>query len=157
MTQTPEFDLQKAHHFFAANCFNQTWDYIDKPARTSEEGLAMLLASMASLWHWTQRKEVTPTNLSVGYWQLSRSTPCSGKQRMPASLVSIACRQAGRKVFHLSTWAMPMKRWHGQKKLPVKPTRRKLIFPWRVRHARKSQTTKRRRCCSRIWIPCEAP
>ncbi len=96
MTQTPEFDLQKAHHFFAANCFNQTWDYIDKPARTSEEGLAMLLASMASLWHWTQRKEVTPTNLSVGYWQLSRVYALLG-QAENARQFGQYCLQASRK------------------------------------------------------------
>lgn len=72
MTQTPEFDLEKAHHFFAADCFNRSWDYIDKSSRTAEDDLAMLLLSMASLWHWTQRKNVTPTNLSIGYWQVSR-------------------------------------------------------------------------------------
>ena len=27
---------------------------------------------MASLWHWKQREDHTPTNLSVGYWQVSR-------------------------------------------------------------------------------------
>ncbi len=32
----------------------------------------MLTLSMASLWHWTQRKDCTVTNLSIGYWQLSR-------------------------------------------------------------------------------------
>jgi hypothetical protein len=72
MDKTPEFDLDKAHRFFAADCFNRTWDYIDKPSRTTEEGQAMLLLSLVSLWHWTQRSDVTPTNLSVGYWQVSR-------------------------------------------------------------------------------------
>ena len=32
----------------------------------------MLQLSMASLWHWTQREDCTPTNLSIGYWQVSR-------------------------------------------------------------------------------------
>jgi tetratricopeptide (TPR) repeat protein len=27
---------------------------------------------MASLWHWTQRPDCSPTNLSVGYWQAAR-------------------------------------------------------------------------------------
>ncbi len=72
MDKTPEFDLDKAHHFFAADCFNNAWHYIDKPSRTAEDGQAMLLLSLASLWHWTQRTDVTPTNLSVGYWQVSR-------------------------------------------------------------------------------------
>jgi hypothetical protein len=72
MSQTPEFDLEKAHHYFAADCFNRTWDYIDKPSRTAEEGQAMLLLSLASLWHWTQRADAMPSNLSVGYWQVAR-------------------------------------------------------------------------------------
>lgn len=32
----------------------------------------MLQLSLASLWHWTQREDLTPTNLSIGYWQVSR-------------------------------------------------------------------------------------
>jgi hypothetical protein len=32
----------------------------------------MLYLSLASLWHWTQRQDCTPTNLSIGYWQVSR-------------------------------------------------------------------------------------
>lgn len=32
----------------------------------------MLLASISSLWHWTQRVDVTPRELSIGYWQVSR-------------------------------------------------------------------------------------
>lgn len=27
---------------------------------------------IASLWHWTQRADCTPTNLSVGCWQIAR-------------------------------------------------------------------------------------
>jgi hypothetical protein len=72
MTKKPDFDLFSAHKYFAAQCFNQTWDYIDKPARTKSEEDSMLSLSLASLWHWTQREDCTPTNLSVGYWQVSR-------------------------------------------------------------------------------------
>jgi hypothetical protein len=32
----------------------------------------MILSALASLWHWTQRDECTTTNLSIGYWQVSR-------------------------------------------------------------------------------------
>lgn len=72
MAKKPDFDLQAAHKYFSAQCFNQAWDYIDKPVRTSNEGDMMLQLSMASLWHWTQRQDCTPTNLSIAYWQLSR-------------------------------------------------------------------------------------
>jgi len=73
------FDLEKAHRHFSANCFNRAWDYIDKTNRTPEEDQAMLLLGMASLWHWTQRPDCTPTNLSIGYWQVSRIYSLLGK------------------------------------------------------------------------------
>ncbi len=72
MVKKPDFDLQAAHKYFSAECFNRAWDYIDKAVRTSEEDDRMLQLSLASLWHWTQREDCTPTNLSVGYWQVAR-------------------------------------------------------------------------------------
>ncbi len=72
MVKKPDFDLQAAHKYFSAGCFNQAWDYIDKPVRTSEEDDRMLRLSLASLWHWTQREDCTPTKLSIGYWQVAR-------------------------------------------------------------------------------------
>ena len=72
MVKKPDFDIQSAHKYFSAECFNRAWDYIDKPVRTSEENDRMLQLSLASLWHWTQREDHTPTNLSVGYWQVAR-------------------------------------------------------------------------------------
>jgi hypothetical protein len=72
MAKKPDFDLQAAHKYFSAECFNGAWDYIDKPVRKSEEDDRMLQLCLASLWHWTQRKDCTSTNLSIGYWQVSR-------------------------------------------------------------------------------------
>jgi len=72
MANSPTFDLEQAHHFFSAECFNRAWDYIEKPTRTPEEDETMLMLSMASFWHWSQRADQTRGNLSVGYWQLSR-------------------------------------------------------------------------------------
>jgi len=69
---SPEFDKAKAHGFFSADCFNNTWGLIDKADRTPEENEQMLLLAMASLWHWTQREDHTLSNLSVGYWQVAR-------------------------------------------------------------------------------------
>ena len=68
----PEFDLLAAHKYFAANCFNATWDLLDKSDRTPEEDEQMIRLSMASLWHWTQREDFTKKNESIGYWQISR-------------------------------------------------------------------------------------
>ena len=67
-----EFDRIAAHGFFSVDCFNRTWGLLDQPDRTSEEDEQMLQLTMASLWHWTQRDDVTDANLSVGLWQVSR-------------------------------------------------------------------------------------
>jgi hypothetical protein len=72
MSDKPDFDLAAAHKYFSATCFNKTWEYIDNPHRTPEEDMSMLQTSIASLWHWSQREDVTQQNLSVGNWQISR-------------------------------------------------------------------------------------
>ncbi len=72
MAKQPDFDLHAAHKYFAAECFNRAWDFIDKTDRNSQEADRMLQLSLASLWHWTQREDCTPTTLSIGYWQVSR-------------------------------------------------------------------------------------
>jgi hypothetical protein len=72
MAKKPDFDLFAAHKYFSAECFNRTWDFIDKPVRKPGENDAMLQLSLASLWHWTQREDCTPTNLAIGYWQVAR-------------------------------------------------------------------------------------
>lgn len=66
------FDPGPAHRFFSSHCFNSTWDLIDKVDRTPDEGREMLARAMASLWHWRQRADVGPRQLSVGCWQVSR-------------------------------------------------------------------------------------
>lgn len=73
MPDKPNFDIQQAHKYFSADCFNKTWDLVDKDGtRSSEESMEMLHTAIASLWHWSQREDVTHQNLSVGYWQVSR-------------------------------------------------------------------------------------
>lgn len=73
MADTPNFDIQQSHQYFSAHCFNQTWEYMEKDGnRSAEENMAMLHTAIASLWHWTQRADVSPENLSIGHWQVSR-------------------------------------------------------------------------------------
>ena len=73
MPDKPSFDIQQAHKYFSADCFNKTWDLVDKDGtRSTEESMEMLHTAIASLWHWSQREDVTHQNLSVGYWQVSR-------------------------------------------------------------------------------------
>jgi hypothetical protein len=72
MVKITDFDLPVAHKYFSVECFNRAWDFIDKPARTTDQADKMLQLSFASLWHWTEREDCTSTNLSIGYWQVSR-------------------------------------------------------------------------------------
>ena len=72
MTKGPDFDVVAAHKYFSVEFFNKAWDYVDMPNRSIDEADKMLHLSLASLWHWTQREDCTSTNLSIGYWQVSR-------------------------------------------------------------------------------------
>ena len=72
MSDKPNFDTAAVHRYFSATCFNETWEFIDNPNRTPEEDMSMLQTAMTSLWHWSQREDATPQNLSVGNWQVSR-------------------------------------------------------------------------------------
>jgi len=72
MNKKTDFDLEAAHRYFSAHCFNSAWDLIDKKGRTPQEDERMIMLNQASLWHWTQRADCSDQNLSVGYWQASR-------------------------------------------------------------------------------------
>jgi len=75
----PTFDIAAAHEFFSANCFNEAWDLIQKRDRTRDDDEQMLLLAYASMWHWTQRPDCTPTKKSIGCWQLSRINAILGR------------------------------------------------------------------------------
>ena len=67
MADTPNFDIQQAHKYFSARCFNRTWDYMQQGGkRSTEENMALPHTAIASLWHWTQREDISHQNLSVG-------------------------------------------------------------------------------------------
>jgi hypothetical protein len=72
MSKLPDFDLAAAHRFFAADCFNKTWDLLDKAERTPEEAEQMIRLTLASHWHWTQRPDYTAEKAAIAYWQISR-------------------------------------------------------------------------------------
>lgn len=73
MPDNPPIDLAIAHHYFAAECFNATWRHLEKKInRSLNDDLQMELLTLASLWHWTQREDCEPINLSIGYWQAAR-------------------------------------------------------------------------------------
>lgn len=72
MTTSDPLDLARAHRHFAAACFNATWDLIDKAERTDDDDRRMVATCHASIYHWLERSDCTPQNLSIGYWQLAR-------------------------------------------------------------------------------------
>jgi hypothetical protein len=73
MSNEPIFQLNEAHVYFSTELFHTTREYIEQAdQRSAEEDMAMLHTAIASLWHWSQREDVTPQQLSVGYWQVSR-------------------------------------------------------------------------------------
>ena len=72
MAKEPEFDIDSAHRFFSATCYNKAWELINKTNRTAEEDEQMIRLSLSSAWHWTQRDDCTDQNMSIAYWQISR-------------------------------------------------------------------------------------
>jgi hypothetical protein len=78
LKQELNFDPRDVHRHFSAACFNNAWTFIEKPTRTPEENERMILMSLASLWHWTQREDCSPRNLAIGYWQASRVYALAG-------------------------------------------------------------------------------
>jgi tetratricopeptide (TPR) repeat protein len=72
LNNNQKIELEDAHKFFSVHCFNLAWDLIDKPDRTSQEEVEMLMLSFVSHWHWTQREDYTPEKASIAYWQIAR-------------------------------------------------------------------------------------
>lgn len=68
----PPFDAQTVHRWYAADCFNRTWELIEKPGRTPADVEEMIHRCHASRWHWGQRTDAKPRNLAVAAWQLAR-------------------------------------------------------------------------------------
>ena len=63
-------DKDKLHRMFAVDCFNGTWDLLDKTDRTPEEAEMMIHMSHASRYHWGIIGN--PLNFARGDWQISR-------------------------------------------------------------------------------------
>ena len=50
-------DESKAHRYFSADCFNATWDLMEKSDRTSDDDEMMRAMAHASLFHWLKRDD----------------------------------------------------------------------------------------------------
>ena len=58
------------HREMAVECFNKTWDLMEKSSRSSEEDREMIHTAHASLYNWMQAG--TPLEWARGEWQVSR-------------------------------------------------------------------------------------
>jgi hypothetical protein len=68
-TKTLEF-----HKQMAKDCFNKTWDFLDKSERSKEEENEMVHTTHASRYHWgvlVNNGKGTPLNLQRGEWQIA--------------------------------------------------------------------------------------
>ena len=89
-------DMQNIHKNLSVDCFNKCWTYIDRKDRSAEDNENMILLAYSSLWHWKQRDDSKPRNLSVGYWQISRAHALAGHYEM-AKLFGEKCLEVGEK------------------------------------------------------------
>lgn len=64
------------HKKMAVDCFNGTWDLIDKADRDEADTLKMIHMAHASRYHWGEIG--TPLEWSRGEWQISRVYALAG-------------------------------------------------------------------------------
>lgn len=95
MLKPPLFDVVESHRYFSADCFNKAWELIDRPDRSSDEDQQMIALCHASLWHWTQRPDCAPRNLSIGYWQLSHAYSTIGAAPEARRYADLCLRYSG--------------------------------------------------------------
>jgi hypothetical protein len=63
--------MKTDHRQLGVDLFNHAWTYLDMAERTADEDDAMLNASHASRYHWSQASEEA-NHQARGDWQLSR-------------------------------------------------------------------------------------
>ena len=77
---------------------------LDLMHRTDDQAQEMIEMAITSLWHWKQRQDCNDTNLSVGYWQVSRAYAVVGladEARRYAELCLAVSRRPGVLPFYL--------------------------------------------------------
>ncbi|MCD4701858.1 MAG: hypothetical protein K8S24_08390 [Candidatus Aegiribacteria sp.] len=63
-------ELRKIHHNLAIECFNSTWNLLDRKDRTRDDDLKMIHCAHCSRFHWGEIG--TPLEFQRGEWQTSR-------------------------------------------------------------------------------------
>ena len=70
MPEKSEQELE-FHRKIAKQCFNKTWDYLEKKNRTPDDDRQMLILAHTSRYHW-ELVGNAQIPLAVGEWQISR-------------------------------------------------------------------------------------
>jgi tetratricopeptide (TPR) repeat protein len=71
---------RRFHRKTAAQCFNKTWDYLERKRRNAKDNAMMLHLAHASRYHWSLVG--TARNQSVGDWQTSRVYAAMGQSSL---------------------------------------------------------------------------
>ena len=64
------------HRQIGVERFNATWDLIDRPDRSADDDVELLLSAMTSRWHWGQVGG--PEEISTGDWQVAHAAALLG-------------------------------------------------------------------------------
>jgi hypothetical protein len=74
MAKKLDTKILEFHEKMAKDCFNKTWDLLDKSERNQEEENEMVHTAHASRYHWgvlVNNEKGTPVNLQRGEWQIA--------------------------------------------------------------------------------------
>lgn len=70
MSTSSEELIKDFHKKFAVECYNKTWDLIDKKDRNSQDNIEMIHLAHSSRYHWGEIGK--PINFERGEWQIAR-------------------------------------------------------------------------------------
>jgi hypothetical protein len=80
MTHQPEFDIDKAHHWFGVEFNNGIFPLLEKPGRTDEETEEMIALAYASTLHWSKFSKHTIANKARGENMIATALAYAGRK-----------------------------------------------------------------------------
>ena len=93
---------EEFHRKVAAECFNKTWDYLEKKNRSPEDNQIMLTLVHASRYHWNVIGK--PLNFAIGDWQISRVYSALNQPEMAVQFARISLETCRKN--NLSGWLL---------------------------------------------------
>ena len=87
--------LEASHRHHSASFFHRCWTLLDQADRSAADEVEMEAAAWASLAHWQARTDVTPRNLSIAHWLLSRVFATLGRGEASAQHAALSPGAAG--------------------------------------------------------------